>query len=488
MKARSRNKRFFRRLADAGADQPRPHIIELRDVHFAENELRDYIRALGLGDLFNQPMLKLLHQFEDAKNFGSLIQPCLDERTIAFAHCAIEVKDLGSQLFLRETHLKVLRVLVQAEALTQRYHVVVANPPYMGSKQMNAQLKNWCEQEDLSAAGDLFAMFIVQLGHLLLLNGYQGMITMHSWMFISQYERMRVRLIDSKTILSLLHLGPRAFDQISGERVQTAAFIFANQLPSSATGVYVRLVSGRSETEKERQFHDSSLRYSGRQSDFGRLTWKPLIYWISDTMRAAFSRGTALAQIAKPRKGFDTGSSSEKYFRYWWEPENFAIFRSGGNLKIARWVEVNKGGEFRRWYGNREQVVTFARSGESLYEIEGANIRNRKDYFKAGLTYTIVTSSPLSFRESFDSSAFYQSGGTCIAEDRNTQLSLLGLLNTELADRFVSAICPTTNSTVDDVAKFPVIIPKNWSDKGKVLVEKCCEISRNGRPHRLHRS
>jgi hypothetical protein len=125
-KAREKSRRFF---------QPehlvRPRIIELRDVHFAENELRDYIQALGLGDLFNQPMLRLLHQFEEAKNFGSLIQPCLDERAIADVRRAIEAKDLGGQLFLRETHLKVLRVLEQAEALTQRYHVVVANPPYM---------------------------------------------------------------------------------------------------------------------------------------------------------------------------------------------------------------------------------------------------------------------------------------------------------------------------------------------------------------------
>jgi hypothetical protein len=136
-KAREKSRRFF---------QPehlvRPHIIELCDVGFAENELREYIAALGLGDLFDPPLLKLLHQFEEAKNFGSLIQPCLDDRTIAFVRDAIEAKDLGGQLFLRETHLKVLRVLEQAVALTQRYHVVVANPPYMGTKFYNAKLKN----------------------------------------------------------------------------------------------------------------------------------------------------------------------------------------------------------------------------------------------------------------------------------------------------------------------------------------------------------
>jgi hypothetical protein len=151
-KAREKSRRFF---------QPehlvRPRIIELRDVRFAENELRDYIHALGLGDLFHQPVLTLLHQFGEAKNFGSLIQPCLDERAIADLRRAIEAKDLGGQLFLRETHLKVLRVLEQAEALTQRYHVVVANPPYMGSRAFNEIVKDFTSENFPDAKHDLWS-------------------------------------------------------------------------------------------------------------------------------------------------------------------------------------------------------------------------------------------------------------------------------------------------------------------------------------------
>jgi hypothetical protein len=171
-KAREKSRRFF---------QPehlvRPHIIELRDVRFAENELRDYIQALGLGDLFQQPMLRLIHQFEEAKNFGSLIQPCLDEQAIANARRAIEAKDVGGQLFLRETHLKVLRVLEQAEALTQRYHVVVANPPYMGGGAMNSALKTFVSESFPAGKADLYGAFILRNLRLVTANGFVGMIT-----------------------------------------------------------------------------------------------------------------------------------------------------------------------------------------------------------------------------------------------------------------------------------------------------------------------
>ncbi|MEP7125960.1 MAG: BREX-1 system adenine-specific DNA-methyltransferase PglX [Byssovorax sp.] len=472
-KARERASRFFEK-----GQLVRPAILELREVRFAADELHDYVGALDLGEVFDEPMIRLVRQFADAKTFGSLIQPCLDQATISRARRVIEAREVGDRPSLRETHRKVARALEQAEALTQRYHVAVANPPYMGKKQMNARLRSWCEDQEPMAADDLFAMFLVRLGRLVLPRGYQAMITMHSWMFISQYEDLRGAFLSSRTVSSLLHLGPRAFDRVSGERVQTAAFVVANRPPGDAKGIYARLVEGRSEAEKEQQFHDPARRYSVRQSDFQKLPWKPLIYWMSAQMAAAFSVGVPLTVLAKPRKGFDTGSTSRPYFRAWWEPANGAIHRSGGDLGAARWVEVNKGGECRRWYGNREHVVTFARSGESLYSIEGASIRNRKNYFKPGLTYSIVSSSPLSVRESFPSSVFYQSGGTSVTEDRETQLALLGLLNTDLANRLVSAICPTTNSTVDDVAKFPVIVPEGWSTAGRPLVEACCDLAR----------
>ncbi len=184
-------------------------------------EILEYSDDLTLGDLAKQIYRHLLHQFEEAKNSGSLIQPCLDERAIAFARRAIEAKDLGGQLFLRETHLKVLRVLEQAEALTQRYHVVVANPPYMGGKTMNPALRELAREGFRDASSDLFAMFMRRMPQLAIQGGYSAAVAMHSWMFISSFAAFRQKLFTSTSISSLLHFGPRAFDSISGEVVQT---------------------------------------------------------------------------------------------------------------------------------------------------------------------------------------------------------------------------------------------------------------------------
>lgn len=182
-KAREKSRRFFQtdRIV-------RPRILALRNVRFAEGEVREYIAALGLGELFNQPMLGLLHSFEEATTFGSLIQPCLDEQNIAFARRAIEAKDLGGQLFLRETHTKALRVLEQAEALTPRYHVVVANPPYMGRKGMNASLAAFLDEGYSHGKSDLMTAFILRGLVLIREKGMFACITLDSWMFLFLHE------------------------------------------------------------------------------------------------------------------------------------------------------------------------------------------------------------------------------------------------------------------------------------------------------------
>src|SRR5262249_52088029 len=183
LKARGKSRRFFR-----SEQLVQPNIVELRDVHFAEGELADYFKAVGINPSSFIPhtssFLKLLHQFEQAKTFGSLIQPCLDELGIAFARAVIEAKDFGSQLFLRETQLKVMLVLEQAKALIQRYHVVVVNPPYMTGG-MNTELARLVTEEFRSSRSDLSATFITRSTQFCLPRGLCALVTMHSWMFLS---------------------------------------------------------------------------------------------------------------------------------------------------------------------------------------------------------------------------------------------------------------------------------------------------------------
>ena len=240
MKARARQRRFFNKGI-------KPNICVLEKVSFTPDELEEYMSAVGR-DLFTQGLRETLQQFEEADNFGSLILPKLTNVTDVLAE--LETKDLGSNLFLADTHSKVLKVLRMTEALSPRYAVVVANPPYMGGKGMNGRLGAWAKENYPKSKSDLFAMFIERNLDMAVTGGAVAMITMQSWMFLSSFEALRGRILNQHTILSMAHLGARAFDSIGGEVVSTTAFVLENAHKPHYRGAYLRLVDGNSEAEK----------------------------------------------------------------------------------------------------------------------------------------------------------------------------------------------------------------------------------------------
>jgi len=240
MKARARQRRFFNKGI-------KPNICVLEKVSFTPDELEEYMSAVGR-DLFTQGLRETLQQFEEADNFGSLILPKLTNVTDVLAE--LETKNLGSNLFLADTHSKVLKVLRMAEALSPRYAVVVANPPYMGGKGMNGRLGAWAKENYPKSKSDLFAMFIERNLDMAVTGGAVAMITMQSWMFLSSFEALRGRILNQHTILSMAHLGARAFDSIGGEVVSTTAFVLENAHKPHYRGAFLRLVEGNSEVEK----------------------------------------------------------------------------------------------------------------------------------------------------------------------------------------------------------------------------------------------
>ncbi|MBJ2270115.1 BREX-1 system adenine-specific DNA-methyltransferase PglX [Pseudomonas sp. MF6772] len=240
MKARGKQRRFFNKAI-------KPNICVLEKVEFSADELDEYITAVGR-DLFTLDLRETLKQFEEADNFGSLIRPKLT--SVQNVLSMLEAKDMTSNLFLAGTHAKVLQVLRMADYLSPRYQVVIANPPYMGGKGMNARLGAWAKENYPSSKSDLFAMFIERNLDLAMPAGAVAMITMQSWMFLSSFESLRTRILGQNTIVSMAHLGARAFDSIGGEVVSTSAFVLENQHKPEYKGAYLRLVSGNSEAEK----------------------------------------------------------------------------------------------------------------------------------------------------------------------------------------------------------------------------------------------
>jgi hypothetical protein len=473
MKARAKDARFFRRMVQ-------PNIIELRDVRFAENELRDYIHALGLGDLFNQPMLRLLHQFEEAKNFGSLIQPCLDERAIAFARRAIEAKDLGGQLFLRETHIKVLRVLEQAEALTQRYHVVVSNPPYQEQDDMNPQLRHYVGRSFSEASTDLCCAFILRNQAAALSGGVVAMITMQSWMFLDGSVDLRERLFPTMGLLSMLHLGPRAFDAIPGEVVQATAFVFDSL--NSGRPVFHRLVAGKSEEEKKKMFLSGEYRFANRSlNDLREITGSPLAYWASDAAIYAFDTLPALASLAEPRQGLITGETA-RFLRYWHEVNsgNLGLCspdRAAAKASGKKWFPQDKGGPPRRWYGNNDFVVNWLDDGNEIrnFKTPGGRLKSRPQnldyYFRSGVTWTKISSGAFAVRFTEAGFIFSDAGMKVFHSKHSELLKLAGLLNSRVADRLLGCLSETINYEQGNIARLPVASADGIPEIVKPLVE-----------------
>ena len=465
-KAREKSRRFF---------QPehlvRPHIIELRDVRFAENELRDYIHALGLGDLFNQPMLRLLHQFEEAKNFGSLIQPCLDERAIADARRAIEAKDLGGQLFLRETHLKVLRVLEQAEALTQRYHVVVANPPYMGSSGMNGILKRFVGQVFPSSKADLFTVFVERCFLLTSPSGYSALVTLQSWMFLASFVEFRQKVFLPRSLTNLVHIGYNSFPELNSKVVLAVAFVVANKRATdSEKPLFINLNDAAQTADKnevllerlrKRAFTTLSL------SEFVNLPDSPLVYWLSPRMRASLRSKALLGNFASARIGMATGKN-DRYVRVWTEVSQNRIgfglpSRMAALASKRKWFPYAKGGPLRKWFGNCDAVVDWENDGHSLQTTKHptddriwAHNFNLDQIFRQAICWTVVTNIDSSFRFFPEGCLFDAAAGLLQAHEESANMWLLAALNSVSAREFLRLLNPTFNLHPGYLEKVPI--------------------------------
>jgi hypothetical protein len=475
-KARKKARRFF---------QPgtfvRPQITELQEIRFNGDELREYIKDLKLGALFDQGVIKLLHQFEEAKNFGSLIQPCIDEQSIADIRSTIENKDLGGQLFLRETQQKVLRVLAQAQALAQRYHVVVANPPYMGSDAFNKKLRDFTE--DLYGKGrtDLFALFILRCPLLALQSGYFGMITMHAWMFLSSYELVRRGILEKLNTVNMLHLGAHAFDTLPGEVVQATSFVVKTSSRDKARSLYFRLVEGKNESEKESLF----LRQKDKANEFGfnishtallGIPGCPIAYWLSEKSCVLLSGENLLAH-GEAKRGLQPGSVP-RFVRYWWEVyiDDFEVGSKNKNEASAsnkRWFKYDSGGPYRRWFGNNNLVVDWEDHGRRIKSGENPIVPSEHLYFEPGFVWGKVATGLPSFRL-HDGGVINGDASPCFFPG-NFLISYLALLNSKCSSHFLKALSPTLNIQVSDILKIPL---KALPEESVIKAEKAINLAR----------
>jgi type II restriction/modification system DNA methylase subunit YeeA len=452
MKARAKQRRFFSKGV-------KPNICVLENVRFDEGELTNYMDFVGR-DLFPESLQTTLRQFEEADNFGSLIRPAIAD--VQWVLKTLESKKIAGHLFLTRTHQKVIQVLRQADYLSPKYHVVIANPPYMGSKGMNGRLGAWAKENFPNSKSDLFAMFIERNLDLARKHGMVAMITMQSWMFLSSFEKLRANLLNNFTIVGMAHIGPRGFDSIGGEVVSTTAFIISNNVDRFYVGDYFRLVDGNSESDKVSMFlkcEEESIHYRLSTLDFKKIPGSPIAYWASPQKLSLFDK-QPISEVCNASFGIKTGNN-DIFMHYWFELESGEIeFKEDGRSLNKRWYPCASGGTYRKWYGNQELVVDYENEGERI-RTHGEKHGNsfgffgRNNYFKRLLTWPKLTMGANSFRITPPGQIFDGVGLSASFETDEVQDKALLFLNSRVAESIIPMIAPTMSLTSGDFLKLP---------------------------------
>ena len=459
MKARQYDRRIFSRGIQ-------PHVYAIAESNDIDAYTRDYFAN-------NDPKLKaaldsIIHDLHDAKEYGSI----LTVAPVDFAALYARVEEVQNDISLyRESALNTILPLIRvAEVIAQKYDVVMTNPPYMGSGNMDARLSEFVKKHYPDSKSDLFAVFIERCGQMTGKNRYQAMITQHAWMFLSSFEKLRAKLLLKDTV-NMAHLGPRAFEEIGGEVVQTTSFVLRNSHIADYKGTYCRLIEPTSQQGKEEMFLAGKNRFTAQQSNFCKIPNSPIAYWVSQRFSDLFA-GKCVRDVATACIGMRTGNN-ERFLRLWYEP-NFRKIGFGyssakdANGHGAKWIPYNKGGEFRKWYGNLDYIVNWEDNGfeikentrkvyPQLGENLGWKISNEQYYFKEGISWTVVTSK-VCFRRYYQGNIFSNSGQSVIASDSNLLDYLTGALNSCVSEVALNILSPTLGFESGYVNKVPIVI------------------------------
>ncbi|EIY0257806.1 BREX-1 system adenine-specific DNA-methyltransferase PglX, partial [Escherichia coli] len=400
-----------------------------------------------------QLLMRTLKRFVNAKTLGSLIQvPQEEEAELkVFLDALYRLEQEGD--FQQKAAAKAfIPFIQQAWILAQRYDAVVANPPYMGSKGMNGELKEFAKNNFPDSKADLFAMFMQHAFSLLKENGFNAQVNMQSWMFLSSYVSLREWLLNNKTFITMAHLGPRAFAQISGEVVQTTAWVIRNNHSALQQCAFYRLIEGNEEQKKNTLISRKNVFYNISQDDFKKIPGTPIAYWISHSLLNVFETSKPISEYFDTRLGMSTANNDE-FLRFWHEVsiQNIGFGckdREEASNSLKKWFPYAKGGSYRKWYGNHDYVVNWENDGEKIrnFGIENGKVRSHNynlDFiFRKGITWSDVTSGSNAFRVLPQGFLFDGRGSSGFCED-NLRPTILCLLNSKLSYNIINIINPT---------------------------------------------
>ena len=418
--------------------------------------------ALGEGDVPHGSALEkrkdLLDALAHLDEAGSLLAP--GEGDLAAIREAIDLAGDGG-LFGSSSRERLQRALETCEVLFRRHDCVVANPPYMGSSSFGPFMSRWVKKNYPDVKSDLCTCFIERGFSLTKDRGYAAMITMQSWMFLGSFEKMRSSLIGSKSILSMLHLGPRAFDAIGGEVVNVTADVVYNGR-AACEGAYVRLVDiNGSDAKRQKALEaigdpDCDRFYRRDAETFKQIPGTPIAYWASDALLSAFSKGLKLSECLIAKQGMKT-ADNDTFLRQWFEVSRSKESCWSLSPDRAKWVPYLKGGEFRKWFGNNSYVINWENDGEKLKSFPKAVLRNIKYSFRENLTWSVISSGCPAFR--YTPRGFMFDGtGSCLFDNGSKSGPFVqGFLNSNIGRHFATLMSPTLTFEIGQISNYPII-------------------------------
>lgn len=503
------------------------------DSRFLRRHLNPHVYAIqesgeltadALGRLGKQESTAraLLDGFKNAKEYGSILQPKVTlaeldalQEQLREVDGASDMGSLTDQLVAGQVVNVLYPLIEQARMLVQKYDVVVTNPPYMGGSGMNARLSDYVKKVYPDSKSDLFAVFIERCAQMDKRGGYQAMITQPSLLFLTSFEKLRERIISQQSICSLLHMGRGIF----GIDFGSTSFVIRNSYAKGYKGEYFRLHertfqyieptdiaglflnaknshdysydfalydTGVGIVEQPESIKKKKVYFETAQDNFSKIPGSPVAYWVSDSLLNAFVKGTYLGALAESKQGLATADNN-RFLRLWYEVENDKVCYSCKNTEeskndLYKWYPYNKGGEFRKWYGNNDYIVNWENDGFEIRNFTDGKgkVRSRPQntqfYFRESFSWSLVSSGVAAFRYKPTGHIFDVAGMSCFAP-REKLFYLLALCNTKVVTSILEIVAPTINYQCGDIANIPVIGMSN-----KVIgetVEKNIAISKS---------
>ena len=441
MKARAKQRNFF----NLGF---KPNICMLESIQFDDGELKDYMDFVGR-DLFTAPLQIALRQFEEADNFGSLIRP--DVTDVAMKLQMLEARDVSGQLFLSNTHKKVLQALQQADYLSPKYHLVIANPPYAGSRYMNHRLSEFAQSTYPDSKTDMFTMFIERVEELSVNKGIFAIVCPYVWMYISSYEKFRKSLLSLGTISSLVRLEYNAFEPAC---VPVATWVFLKD--QMVNGVYIDLSDFKGHQNQAPKTLGAikkgniEYRYTAISTDFSSIPGTPIAYQTGKGFRGIFLKNEKIVDVCDFTGSQNKTGDNNQYVRMHWEVSRQNI---GQN---SRWIPYAKGGGERKWYGLLINVVDWSDSARHYYKNNPtSNLLSDSYWFRPGITYSMLTSNTSTFRV-LPEGCIYDMGGPAFHPNPGYQETCLLGSNSVIAAKVFNLLNPTLNLQTKDVKNLPL--------------------------------